>query len=122
MDEDRQTRRVTIRLTPYQARRLWKLRTADLPEGARARTVTEVLVRALLDASRAIDRDESVIHRDDVVAARRDDAVVHHDDSLAVHDELQRREDGGLPPIVPRIDGEAGPVMMATDSEAARHH
>ena len=61
MDEDRQTRRVTIRLTPFQARRLWKLRTADLPEGARPRTVTEVLVRALLDASRSQDRDETVM-------------------------------------------------------------
>ena len=59
MEEDRQTRRVTIRLTPYQARRLWKLRTSDLPERVRPRTVTEVLVRALLDASRAIDRDDT---------------------------------------------------------------
>jgi hypothetical protein len=59
MFEEKLPRRVTIRLTPYQSRRLWKLRSADLPEGARPRTVTEVLVRALLDAARAIDRDEA---------------------------------------------------------------
>jgi len=66
MEEDRQTRRVTIRLTPYQARRLWKLRTADLPEGVRPRTVTEVLVRALLDASRAIDRDDTPTRQEEL--------------------------------------------------------
>ena len=88
MDEDKQTRRVTIRLTPYQARRLWKLRSADLPEGARPRTVTEVLVRALLDASRAVDRDEAPVHREEGNGhdtARRDEAI--HDERTTAREE-----------------------------------
>ncbi len=52
-EQQQQTRRVTIRLTPYQARRLWQLRSSDLPEGARPRTVTEVLIRALVGATRS---------------------------------------------------------------------
>jgi hypothetical protein len=120
MDEDRQTRRVTIRLTPYQARRLWKLRTADLPDGARPRTVTEVLVRALLDASRAVDRDEGQAHRDDAVAFR-DDAGVHRDDGMGLHDEHPPRRDDGLTPSSPLIDADNGAMMMDS-GEAARHH
>jgi hypothetical protein len=58
MFEEKLPRRVTIRLTPYQSRRLWKLRTAGLPEGARPRSVTETLVHALLDAARAVEQDE----------------------------------------------------------------
>ena len=41
-------RKVTIRLTPYQARKLWELRTRGLPEGARPRSATQILVEALL--------------------------------------------------------------------------
>jgi hypothetical protein len=47
MEEIRQSRRVTIRLTPWQARRLWQLRTEGLPEGKAPRTVTEILLRAI---------------------------------------------------------------------------
>ena len=42
--------KVTIRLSPYEARALWMLRTQGLPEGARPRTSTQVLVHALLAA------------------------------------------------------------------------
>jgi hypothetical protein len=56
MREPRQPLRITIRLTPYQARRLWDLRTAGLPEGARPRTATEVLLNALLEAAERTDR------------------------------------------------------------------
>jgi hypothetical protein len=55
MAQENEPRRVTIRLTPYQARKLWKLRTHGLPGGARPRTVTEVLVGALLKASSTVD-------------------------------------------------------------------
>ncbi len=41
-------RKVTVRLTPFQARKLWELRTAGLPEGARPRSATQVIVDALL--------------------------------------------------------------------------
>ncbi len=50
-DEERLSVKVTIRLSPYEARALWKLRTHGLPEGARPRTTTEVLVHALLSAA-----------------------------------------------------------------------
>ena len=50
-EEQRLPAKVTIRLSPYQARALWKLRTLGLPEGARPRTSTEVLVHALLSAA-----------------------------------------------------------------------
>ena len=111
MEEDRQTRRVTIRLTPYQARRLWKLRIADLPEGARPRTVTEVLVRALLDASRATDRDDVVHHPEPVATAAR------REENLAVHDERP------LTDAVPAIaTTETNGVLMASETEEARHH
>lgn len=43
--------KITIRLSPYEARALWRLRTAGLPVGARPRTVTQVLVHALLEAA-----------------------------------------------------------------------
>lgn len=43
--------RVSIRLSPYEARVLWRLRTTGLPDGARPRTVTQVLVHALLAAA-----------------------------------------------------------------------
>jgi hypothetical protein len=113
MEEDRQTRRVTIRLTPYQARRLWKLRTADLPEGARPRTVTEVLVRALLDASRALDRDEPSVHREESAGARAIDSSMHHD--LALHDERAQ-------PVAANSDGsEASTPMLAVEAQEARH-
>ncbi|HUQ05958.1 MAG TPA: hypothetical protein VM261_25825 [Kofleriaceae bacterium] len=49
-DEERLQVKVTIRLSPYEARALWKLRMKGLPEGARPRTSTEVLVHALLAA------------------------------------------------------------------------
>jgi hypothetical protein len=121
MEEDRQTRRVTIRLTPYQARRLWKLRTADLPEGARPRTVTEVLVRALLDASRTLDRDEPSVHREESAAARSIDST-HHEHDLAVHDERAQRPDNGAAPASANIDGAEVPsAMMAVDAQEAGH-
>jgi hypothetical protein len=41
-------RKVTIRLTPFQARKLWELRTQGLPEGARPRSATQILIEALL--------------------------------------------------------------------------
>ena len=55
MEELRQTRRVTIRLTPWQARRLWQLRTAGLPEGEAPRTATEVLLRAITESTLPTD-------------------------------------------------------------------
>jgi hypothetical protein len=102
MEEETQTRRVTIRLTPFQAKRLWKLRTADLPEGVRPRTVTEVLVRALLDAARALERDE--------VPARAD---------LAVHDEHPAPRGDSAP--AERLDGGDGISAIISGSEEARH-
>ena len=51
MDELKQTRRVTIRLTPWQARRLWQLRTVGLAEGEAPRTATEVLLRAITEST-----------------------------------------------------------------------
>lgn len=51
MDERRQSSKITIRLSPYEARALWRLRTKGLPAGARPRTITQVLVHALLDAA-----------------------------------------------------------------------
>lgn len=50
-DVERLPVKITIRLSPYEARALWKLRTHGLPEGARPRTSTEVLVHALLSAA-----------------------------------------------------------------------
>lgn len=50
--EEKLTRRVTIRLTPYQAKLLWRLRTEGIPEGGTPRTVTEVLIRPLREAER----------------------------------------------------------------------
>ena len=50
-DEERLPEKVTIRLSPYEARLLWKLRTEGLPDGARPRTSTEVLIHALLAAA-----------------------------------------------------------------------
>ena len=58
MEDVRQSRRVTIRLTPWQARRLWQLRTADLPEGKPPRTTTEVLLRAITEPNSATVADE----------------------------------------------------------------
>ncbi len=55
MEDLRQTRRVTIRLTPWQARRLWQLRTAGLPEGEAPRTATEVLLRAITESTLPTD-------------------------------------------------------------------
>lgn len=62
MDERRQPSKITIRLSPYEARALWRLRTKGLPAGARPRTITQVLVHALLDA--ATRADESSPPRD----------------------------------------------------------
>jgi hypothetical protein len=50
-DEETQPEKITIRLSRYEARALWRLRTEGLPEGARPRTITEVIVHALLDAA-----------------------------------------------------------------------
>ena len=58
MEELRQSRRVTIRLTPWQARRLWQLRTAGLAEGEAPRTATEVLLRAITEATLPLNDDE----------------------------------------------------------------
>lgn len=52
MDDLKQPGRVTIRLTPFQARAVMKLRTYGLTEGQRARTVTAVLVEAALKAAK----------------------------------------------------------------------
>ena len=54
MDDRQQPRRVTIRLTPYQARALWKLRNHNLVEGQLPRSVTAVLVEALLRQAREV--------------------------------------------------------------------
>jgi hypothetical protein len=59
MEELRQTRRVTIRLTPWQARRLWQLRTVGLPEGEAPRTATEVLLRAITESTLPEDEEKS---------------------------------------------------------------
>jgi hypothetical protein len=50
-DRDGQPAKITVRLTPFEARALWQLRTEGLPLGARPRTATEVIVHALLDAA-----------------------------------------------------------------------
>jgi hypothetical protein len=50
-DRSRQLSKITIRLSPYEARALDKLRTKGLPAGARPRTITQVIVHALLDAA-----------------------------------------------------------------------
>jgi hypothetical protein len=55
MEELKQTRRVTIRLTPWQARRLWQLRTVGLAEGEPPRTATEVLLRAITESKLPTD-------------------------------------------------------------------
>ena len=60
MAQENKPQRVTIRLTPYQARKLWNLRTHGLPGGARPRTVTEILVGALLKASSTVYGDAGV--------------------------------------------------------------
>jgi hypothetical protein len=54
-ERQQQPTRVTIRLTPYQARALWKLRTHALVEGQTPRTVTHVLIEAMLKEARHID-------------------------------------------------------------------
>jgi hypothetical protein len=64
MDERTQTSKITIRLSPYEARALWRLRMKGLPAGARPRTITQVIVHALLDAA---TRD------DDRTSPRRDE-------------------------------------------------
>jgi hypothetical protein len=51
MEDRRQSSKITIRLSPYELRALWRLRTKGLPTGARPRTITQVLVHALLDAA-----------------------------------------------------------------------
>jgi hypothetical protein len=43
--------KVTVRLSPYEARELRRLRTEGLPHGARPRTATQVIVEALLHAA-----------------------------------------------------------------------
>jgi hypothetical protein len=48
-------RRVTIRLTPFQARALSRLRTAGLPEGESPRSTTSVLIDALLKEARRVE-------------------------------------------------------------------
>lgn len=42
-----QNRRVTLRLTPYQARQVWRLRTQGIPDGQPPRTVTEVVIAGM---------------------------------------------------------------------------
>lgn len=59
-DRQPQPHRVTIRLTPYQARALWKLRTSALVEGQTPRTVTHVLVEAMLKEARHIEDTDDV--------------------------------------------------------------
>jgi hypothetical protein len=59
-DRQQQPHRVTIRLTPYQARALWKLRTNALVEGQTPRTVTHVLVEAMLKEARHISDSDDV--------------------------------------------------------------
>jgi hypothetical protein len=44
MEMSDQNRRVTLRLTPYQARQVWRLRNEGVPDGRLLRTVTEVLI------------------------------------------------------------------------------
>lgn len=39
-----QPRRISFRLTPYQARQLWRLRTQWVPEGQPPRTATEIII------------------------------------------------------------------------------
>lgn len=56
MEERRHSSKITIRLSPYEMRALWKLRTRGLPAGARPRPITQVVVHALLDAA---TRDDS---------------------------------------------------------------
>jgi hypothetical protein len=51
MEERKQSSKVTIRLSPYELRALWKLRTKGLPTGALPRPITQVIVHALLDAA-----------------------------------------------------------------------
>ena len=62
MEDVRQSRRVTIRLTPWQARRLWELRIAGVPEGQRPRTATEVLLRAVVESKSAHNGDDLSAH------------------------------------------------------------
>lgn len=47
MSNEQQGRRISFRLSPYQARMLWKLRHADIPEGGQPRTTTAVFIKAL---------------------------------------------------------------------------
>ena len=56
MEERKQSSKITIRLSPYELRALWKLRTKGLPTGARPRPITQVIVHALLVAA---TRDEN---------------------------------------------------------------
>jgi hypothetical protein len=58
MEDLMQPSKITIRLSPFEARALWKLRTQGLPAGARPRTITQVLVHALLEAATR-DDDQS---------------------------------------------------------------
>lgn len=52
MDEERRhPTKITVRLSPFEARALWRLRTAGLPPGARPRSITEAVVHALLRAA-----------------------------------------------------------------------
>ncbi len=86
-----QSMRITIRLTPFQARQLWLLRNADLPAGAAPRTATAVLIRALLDASKASAAADNARaaapgpKRDDVRANRenRENRETHADQNAA---------------------------------------
>lgn len=55
MEDRRQPSKITIRLSPYEARALWRLRTKGLPAGARPRTITQAVVYALLDAANRED-------------------------------------------------------------------
>lgn len=65
MEEPKQLSKITIRLSPFEVRALWKLRTKGLPDGARPRTITQVIVHALLDAANREDNSPTQRARED---------------------------------------------------------
>jgi len=60
MEDTRHSLKITVRLSPYEARELWRLRTDGLPDGARPRTITQVVVTALLEAAARSKEDLEV--------------------------------------------------------------
>lgn len=57
MSELKQARRISLRLTPWQARQLWRLRTEGLLEGQPPRTVTEIFVKGLCQMAAALSNE-----------------------------------------------------------------